>query len=211
MIGVEGLMFGYGSSGDELFNGLDHVSGAGQVSVLTGPSGCGKSTLLYLVGLLLRPRSGRVLLGGVDAGGLSDVQRSRLRAERIGFVFQDAALDATRSVVDNVVEGGLYAGMSRRDAETKTGDLLSRFGVELRGDHRPGEVSGGQAQRVGLCRALIKDPAVILADEPTGNLDAVSAEVVFGALVDAAKKGATVVIASHDRSIAARADHVLAL
>lgn len=211
MIGVEGLMFRYGSSGDELFDGLDHVLEAGQVSVLTGPSGCGKSTLLYLVGLLLRPRSGRVLLGGVDAGGLSDVQRSRLRAEHIGFVFQDAALDATRSVVDNVVEGGLYAGMSRRDAETKAGDLLSRFGVELRGDHRPGEVSGGQAQRVGLCRALIKDPAVILADEPTGNLDAVSAEVVFGAFVDAAKKGATVVIASHDQSIAARADHVLAL
>lgn len=211
MIGVEGLMFRYGSSGDELFDGLDQVLEAGQVSVLTGPSGCGKSTLLYLVGLLLRPRSGRVLLGGVDAGGLSDVQRSRLRAEHIGFVFQDAALDATRSVVDNVVEGGLYAGMSRRDAETKAGDLLSRFGVELRGDHRPGEVSGGQAQRVGLCRALIKDPAVILADEPTGNLDAVSAEVVFGAFVDAAKKGATVVIASHDQSIAARADHVLAL
>lgn len=211
MIGVEGLMFRYGSSGDELFDGLDQVLEAGQVSVLTGPSGCGKSTLLYLIGLLLRPRSGRVLLGGVDAGGLSDVQRSRLRAEHIGFVFQDAALDATRSVVDNVVEGGLYAGMSRRDAETKAGDLLSRFGVELRGDHRPGEVSGGQAQRVGLCRALIKDPAVILADEPTGNLDAVSAEVVFGAFVDAAKKGATVVIASHDQSIAARADHVLAL
>lgn len=211
MIGVEGLMFRYGSSGDELFDGLDQVLEAGQVSVLTGPSGCGKSTLLYLVGLLLRPRSGRVLLGGVDAGGLSDVQRSRLRAEHIGFVFQDAALDATRSVVDNVVEGGLYAGMSRRDAETKAGDLLSRFGVELRGDHRPGEVSGGQAQRVGLCRALIKDPAVILADEPTGNLDAVSAEVVFGAVVEAAKKGATVLIASHDQSIAARADHVLAL
>jgi ABC-type lipoprotein export system ATPase subunit len=126
-------------------------------------------------------------------------------------VFQDAALDATRPVIDNVVEGGLYAGMTRRESESKANRLLSMFGVELRGDHRPGEVSGGQAQRVGLCRALIKDPSIILADEPTGNLDSASAAVVYGALTDAAAGGATVVIASHDTTITTGADHVLAL
>jgi putative ABC transport system ATP-binding protein/lipoprotein-releasing system ATP-binding protein len=211
MIGIEDLGFRYSARGDSLFDGLGHVFDAGSVSVVTGPSGCGKSTLLYLLGLLLRPRSGRIVLDGVDAGGLPDVGRSRLRAEQIGFVFQDAALDATRPVIDNVVEGGLYAGMTRRESESKANQLLSMFGVELRGDHRPGEVSGGQAQRVGLCRALIKDPSIILADEPTGNLDAASAAVVYGALTDAAAGGATVVIASHDTTITTGADHVLAL
>lgn len=211
MIGVEGLRFQYSSSGDMLFDGLDHMFASGEVSVVTGASGRGKSTLLYVLGLLLRPVEGRVFVGGVDSGRLSDVARSRLRGGRIGFVFQDAALDATRVVLDNIVEGGVYAGMTRRDAEQRANELLERFGVELRGDHRPGEVSGGQAQRVGLCRALIKDPDVILADEPTGNLDADSAGVVLGALVDAARNGATVVIASHDPNVAERADHVLAL
>ncbi len=210
MISLSSLRFGYGR--DELvFDGLDHVFGSGVMSVVTGRSGCGKSTLLYLAGLLLTPRQGRVTVGSVDAGGLSDGARSRLRAGLIGFVFQDAALDATRSVLDNVVEGGLYAGMPRRAAETRARQLLDQFGVELRQDNRPGEVSGGQAQRVGLCRALVKDPAVILADEPTGNLDSASAAVVIDALAEAASGGATVVVASHDPVIAARADDVFSL
>lgn len=211
MIGVAGLRFQYSASGDMLFDGLDHTFPAGAVSVVTGPSGRGKSTLLYVLGLLLRPVDGHVVVGDIDAGRLSDVERSRIRGSRIGFVFQDAALDATRPVIDNVVEGGIYAGMTRRDAEQRANELLEAFGVELRGDHRPGEVSGGQAQRVGLCRSLIKNPEVILADEPTGNLDAVSAGVVLGALADAARDGATVVIASHDPMVIDEADHVLAL
>lgn len=211
MIGVEGLRFRYSASGDMLFDGLDHTFVPGEVSVVTGASGRGKSTLLYVLGLLLKPVAGRVVVGEIDAGRLSDVARSRLRAGRIGFVFQDAALDATRPVLDNIVEGGIYAGMTRTAAEVRANELLDQFGVELRGDHKPGEVSGGQAQRVGLCRALIKDPDVILADEPTGNLDAISAGVVLGALADAAREGATVVIASHDPTVMEKADRVLAL
>jgi len=211
VIEIRGLRFAYRRGGEGIFDGFDVDFAPGTVSAVTGPSGSGKSTLLYLAGLLLRPHGGTVRIAGVDAGRLGDRERSRLRAEKIGFVFQDAALDVTRTVLDNVVEGALYAGMPRRRAEAEARVLLDRFGVELRVDHRPGEVSGGQAQRVGLCRALIKEPEVILADEPTGNLDADTAGVVLGALREAARGGATVVVASHDEAVVAEADHVVAL
>lgn len=211
MIEIEALQFRYRKDGEEIFAGLGHKFAPGRVATITGASGRGKSTLLYLIGLLLTPDSGRVLIDGANTGGLSDGSRARLRARRIGFVFQDAALDVTRSVLDNVVEGGIYAGMSRRAAEKRAAGLLDRFGVELRGDHRPGEVSGGQAQRVGLCRALIKDPTIVLADEPTGNLDQESAAVVLDALFDTAAGGATVLIASHDPQVTARGTDVLGL
>ena len=209
MIRVSQLVFEYRRGGDLVLDGVNQTFESGAVSVVTGPSGCGKSTLLYLAGLLLEPKSGQILVDDLDVTGWSDIDRSRLRAESIGFVFQDAALDPTRTVLDNVVEGGLYAGMSRRDSVKEAQRLLSRLGVELRSEHRPGEVSGGQAQRVGLCRALIKKPSIILADEPTGNLDPASADIVFAALTDAAADGATVVIATHELVVASRADHVL--
>lgn len=205
------MTFSYRAGGDELFGGLDHVFLPGRISVVTGASGRGKSTLLYLLGLLLSPTAGEIRLNGSAVSGLKDAQRSRLRAESIGFVFQDAALDPTRSVLDNVAEGGIYAGISRRDSESRARELLGRFGVTLRDDNRPGEVSGGQAQRVGLCRALVKSPDVILADEPTGNLDGESAAVVVTALNEAADAGATVVIASHDPRMKQVAHDVLAL
>ena len=199
MLGVSDLRFRYHRGADELFDGLSHSFAAGSVSVLSGPSGSGKSTLLYLLGLLLTPTAGGVSVDGVEVAPLGDAARSALRARHVGFVFQDAALDQTRPILDNVVEGGLYAGMSRRDAEQRARVLLDRFGVDLPPERRPGEISGGQAQRVGLCRALVKSPRVILADEPTGNLDAESASVVLGALWDAAGEGATVVISTHDQ------------
>lgn len=210
MIAVEDLSFGYRRN-EAIFDRVSYEFGEGEVTVVTGRSGFGKSTLLYVLGLLLSPWSGRVVLDGVEVGGRSDAQRSRLRAERIGFVFQDAALDPSRSVIDNVCEGGIYAGLSRREARRRAEDLLGRFEVGLRADHRPGEVSGGQAQRVALCRALVNRPAVILADEPTGNLDRASADVVLGALAEAAGGGAAVVVASHDPEVVARADRVMEL
>lgn len=211
MIEVSDLHFKYHSGGEELFDGLTHTFEDGVFSVVTGPSGRGKSTLLYLIGQLLSPSAGSIHVDGVATAGMSDRERSLLRSERIGFVFQDAALDSTRSVLDNVAEGGLYAGLDRRQSERRARQLLNRFGVELRDDHKPGQVSGGQAQRVGLCRALVKYPRIILADEPTGNLDQVSADVVLDALSEQAGEGATVVVASHDPNVSSRAGAVCAL
>ncbi|MCI0426049.1 MAG: ATP-binding cassette domain-containing protein, partial [Actinobacteria bacterium] len=209
MIKVESLEFSYGADAEELFGCLDHEFPAGSISWVTGLSGRGKSTLLYLLGLLLTPTAGDVHLADAVTSRLTDAERSRIRARHIGFVFQDAALDASRSVLDNVVEGSLYAGIRRREAESRARYLLDRLGVTLRDEHKPGQVSAGQAQRVGLCRALIKDPRVILADEPTGNLDVESAAVVLGVLRASAMQGATVVIASHDLRMVEKADHVL--
>lgn len=212
MVTVEGLSFGYRRQ-EPILDGLNFEFGAGLITAVTGSSGRGKSTLLYLIGLLLTPWAGRVGIGGVrDASRLNDTDRSRLRAERIGFVFQDAMLDPSRSVIDNVTEAALYAGVPRRAAQRDAVRLLDRFGVRLRADHRPGEVSGGQAQRVAVCRALLNRPALILADEPTGNLDATSAQVVIEALASAAHGNkVTVIIASHDARVVAACDGVLTL
>ena len=211
MIEVSGLSFGY-RRGEPIIDGLDWVFPAGRVTGVTGRSGSGKSTLLYLLGLLLSPWSGRIAYDGESLAAASDRMRSRVRAERIGFVFQDAALDATRSVLDNIIEGSLYTGLSRKTAVTRAGDLMTRFEVGLRATHRPGEVSGGQAQRVALCRALLNQPRVVLADEPTGNLDTDTARIVIDSLVDLSRaEGATVIIASHDPNVAAACDEVLVL
>jgi putative ABC transport system ATP-binding protein/lipoprotein-releasing system ATP-binding protein len=194
-----------------LFGGLSHRFVAGAVTGVTGPSGRGKSTLLYLLGLLLRPGVGRVLYGGQAVHGLADVARSRIRARRVGFVFQDAVLDASRSVLDAVVEPGLYAGARRAQMVPRARALLQEMGIAVRAGHRPGEISGGQAQRVALCRALVNDPQVILADEPTGNLDRDNSATVLRVLRQAAGAGRTVVVATHDPYVLEHTDHVLAL
>jgi ABC-type lipoprotein export system ATPase subunit len=206
VISVKGLRFGYPGS-PELFTDLDLVLPPGAMTALTGLSGTGKSTLLYILGLLLRPADGRVSLGPTMTENLRDDQRSWLRAHRIGFVFQDAALDPTRTVLDNVTETALYTGLPRRVAEQRALQLLHQFGVDLRWDHKPGQVSGGQAQRVALCRALLHSPPFVLADEPTGNLDRSSADVVLTALSASAADGATVVIATHDPVVVQRCDN----
>ena len=212
MVVLEELSFGYRPR-EPIFDGLDYGFAPRLVTGVTGASGRGKSTLLYLIGLLLAPWSGRISLGDEGrASDLGDAARSRLRAHRIGFVFQDALLDPSRTVIDNVVEGALYAGLPRGQARVRAQELLDQFGVLVRADHRPGEVSGGQAQRVALCRALLNRPQLILADEPTGNLDPTSADVVIKALTAAAHgAGTTVIIASHDPRVIAACDSVLEL
>lgn len=197
MIAAEELTFAYRSGQAPVLNRFTYSFLSG-VTVVGGPSGCGKSTLLYLLGLMLAPGTGRVVLDGTDVSSLSDAARSRLRASHVGFVFQDAALDPSRTVLDNVTEGGLYAGIPAAEGRLRARSLLQEFGVTTQETHRPGEISGGQAQRVALCRALLKRPRVILADEPTGNLDSDSADIVWSALYAAADAGTTVVVASHN-------------
>lgn len=211
VVAVEGLVFAYGKHAPTIIDGLDHAFMPGAVTVVTGPSGRGKSTLLYVLGLMLTPTAGTVRWDGVDVSVLRDGDRSRLRAERVGFVFQDAVLDPSRSVLANVTEGGLYSGSPGRERRTRALDLMERFGVAQRATHKPGEVSGGQAQRVALCRALLNQPPLLLADEPSGNLDHDSANLVWAAFTAAAATGATVIVATHDLTRAATADAALQL
>lgn len=206
VIGARELTFAYRSGATRVIDGLTLDLPAGAITTLTGPSGSGKSTLLYLLALMIRPTRGEVMWDGRAASSLPDAARSRLRAAQVGFIFQDALLDPARTVLANVCDSGLFAGMPRHAAESRARELLDRFGVEHRADHRPGEISGGQAQRVAVCRALLTDPRVVFADEPTGNLDADSAEIVWGALADHSERGRTVVLATHDRELAARSD-----
>jgi ABC-type lipoprotein export system ATPase subunit len=208
---ARGLAFAYRSGAASVLNDVSFEVPSGAVTVLTGPSGSGKSTLLYLLALMIRPAGGDVLWDGNQTAAMPDAARSRLRASGMGFVFQDALLDPGRTVLANVCDSGLFAGMSHRYAARRARKLLARFDIGHRADHRPGEISGGQAQRVAICRALLTDPAVVFADEPTGNLDDDSAEIVWQALTDHATAGGTVIVATHDRDLAARADHEVRL
>ncbi|GAA3899679.1 ABC transporter ATP-binding protein [Microbacterium invictum] len=184
---------------------------AGSMTALTGPSGRGKSTLLYLLGLMLHPGQGHIAVDGMDATRMPDAARARLRADRFGFVFQDAALDQTRTVLDNVTETALYRGQSRRDARADALGLLERFGVDVPPLRKPGQVSGGQAQRIALCRALLNAPRVLLADEPTGNLDPVTSDLVVDALREHAAGGAAVIVVTHSPEVAAACDEDIRL
>lgn len=211
MLEVRAVTFAYRRGGEELFGGLSWSFAGGALTAVTGPSGRGKSTLLYLLGLMLRPTSGQVLLQGERVDALPDARRAAVRAHRVGFVFQDAALDPARRIVDSVVEPALYAGCRRGEVVGRAWELLDQLGVGQRADHRPGEISGGQAQRVAVARALINTPVVILADEPTGNLDQGNAAVVLGALRDAARAGAAVIIATHDADVLGACDERVVL
>lgn len=206
-LGTRGLEFRYRAGQVPIFAGVDLTVPRGSLTALTGASGSGKSTLLYVLALMLRPTSGDVLWDGRPVQGLPDGTRARLRASSSGFVFQDAMLDPTRTVLDNVCEAALYAGLSLQMARRRGRQLLDEMGVGHRADGRPGEVSGGQAQRVALCRALVTGPKVVFGDEPTGNLDDDAAELVWSVLRDRADSGCTVVVATHDQRLAGQADH----
>jgi ABC-type lipoprotein export system ATPase subunit len=210
LLAAAGITYSY-VPGSPVVDGLDADFHPGAITALTGPSGRGKSTLLYVLGLMLRPDAGHVMFDGVPVDSLPDHRRARLRARRFGFVFQDAALDPTRTVLDNVIETALYRGQSRRAATTKAYALMERFGVALRASHKPGQISGGQAQRIALCRALLGDPVVVLADEPTGNLDPATGALVVQAFKEHVHGGAAVIIATHDPVLAAGCDQHIAL
>lgn len=204
------LDFGYGP-GEPLIRGFSMNFLAGEMYAITAPSGRGKSTLLYLLGLMLQPTAGHIELEGRDVSHLPDATRAHLRAKDYGFVFQDSALDQTRSVIDNVVETSLYRWSERATDVQKGLVLLERFDVQIRAEARPSQVSGGQAQRIALCRALLGDPSVILADEPTGNLDQGTASIVLDALRARADEGSVVVIVTHDPTVVKRCSSVVEL
>jgi len=210
-LNINGLTFAYPKQSERILQDLSHEFTPGSLTALTGESGRGKSTLLYILGLMLAPSSGEVWIEDTCAYTLSDRQRSILRATKIGFVFQDAELDPTRTIVDSVTEPGLYAGRDQTRLRAKAHELLEEFGLEHRAQHRPGQISGGQAQRVAVCRSLINSPAIVLADEPTGNLDPKNASLVLDALEQAAESGCTVVIATHDPDVVARTHEVIRL
>lgn len=193
---------------------LEHWSArfdAGSMTALTGPSGRGKSTLLYMLGLMLHPTDGEVRVAGIGTRGMRDPDRARLRAHRFGFVFQDAALDGTRTVLDNVTETALYRRERRGESEARARSLLERFGVHVPVNRRPGQVSGGQAQRIALARALLNRPDVLLADEPTGNLDPATSQLVVTALREHAHAGSAVIVVTHSPDVAAACDREIRL
>ena len=184
----------------------------GEVVALVAPSGAGKSTLLHIAGLLDTPDQGSVALGGRNMVGLSDRERTQARREDVGFIYQFHHLLPEFTALENVVIPQLANGLDRTRAEARAMDLLQRVGVGARAGHRPAALSGGEQQRVAFCRALANGPKLLLADEPTGNLDPATSDQVFGALMALVREtGLAALIATHNMELAARMDRVVRL
>ena len=197
----------------DILRGVEAELPAGKWYCILGASGCGKTTLLNLIGGLEKPDSGSIKVGGVEVSALSRRDAARFRTERIGFVFQSYHLLPELSILENVMLSARLAGASLRSARDRAGELLSRMGLAERFDHRPAELSGGEQQRAAIARALVNDPELLLADEPTGNLDAESGDEVLKLLdeVRSEHPERSMLMITHNRDIARLADGVLLL
>lgn len=212
---LEGISKTYGIGSPAPVPVLDRLSlrvGRGEVVALVAPSGAGKSTLLHIAGLLDMPDAGRVAINGRDMAGQSDRARTEARREQLGFVYQFHHLLPEFSAAENIVLPQLANGIARGAARARALDLLGRVGLSHRGDHRPAQLSGGEQQRVAFCRALANQPSLLLADEPTGNLDPATSDKVFDVLMALVREtGLAALIATHNMELAGRMDRVIRL
>ncbi len=204
--------YGTASQAIEVLRGVNLEIRAGEMVALLGPSGSGKSTLLHAAGLLDPPTSGEVVIDGQNTESLNDTARTRLRSETVGFVYQFHHLLPEFSAVENIILPQLLARRSRAAAEERANKLLEMVGLSARATHRPAELSGGEAQRVAIARALANQPKLLLADEPTGNLDEATAEQVFQLLLSLARaEGLAMLIVTHNQVLAARMDRTVTM
>jgi lipoprotein-releasing system ATP-binding protein len=205
-------IYSQGATTIEVLKGADLSIRAGEAVALVGPSGAGKSTLLHIAGLLESPSAGSVTLCGADCSALNDAERTRLRRREIGFVYQAHRLLPEFTAIENVVLPQRIAGLGKDDARERAEALLVMMGLAARTEHRPSELSGGEQQRVAIARAVANAPQLLLADEPTGNLDPKTAERVFEALMRIVRQtGLAAVIATHNYDLAARMDRTVTL
>lgn len=196
----------------QVLRGIDLAIGRGEVVALVAPSGAGKSTLLHIAGLLDAPDAGSVQIGGKAMNDLADAQRTRVRRADVGFIYQFHHLLPEFTAQENIVLPQLANGTARGQAEARAASLLDRVGIAGRAAHRPAALSGGEQQRVAFCRALANAPKLLLADEPTGNLDPATSEQVFGTLMDLVREtGLSALIATHNLDLAARMDRQIRL
>lgn len=204
--------YGAGRAAVEVLRGVDLTLQPGEIVALVAPSGAGKSTLLHIAGLLDSADSGEVLIGGRAMTRLADAERTAARRAEVGFVYQAHHLLPEFSAAENIILPQRAAGISLADAEKRAASLLESVGLAKRATHRPGELSGGEKQRVAIARALANRPRVLLADEPTGNLDVETSETVFALLLNLAREeGLAAFIATHNPDLAARMDRVARL
>ncbi|WP_110206230.1 ABC transporter ATP-binding protein [Nocardioides daejeonensis] len=200
-----------GAGAVEAVRGIDAVVVAGEYVAVVGPSGSGKSTLMHILGCLDVPTSGRQLVRGQDVAAMDEAQLAAVRNREIGFVFQQFHLLPGLTALRNVELPLIYAGVTALERRRRATVALTRVGLGDRADHRPGELSGGQQQRVAIARALVTDPALVLADEPTGNLDSRATADVLALFRELHDQGRTIVLITHEQEVAAEADRVLTL